>query len=98
MASVIVLPELSDSSRANSRGVLLDESASRNSKLPRSAASIVAQGPSSNARRAALTALSTSAAVPAATWAMTSPVAGLSVSSIWPSTGSTQRLSIISLV
>ena len=49
-------------------------------------------------RRAALTALSTSAGPPAATWAITSPVAGLYVSNSPPSTGSTHLLSMNNLV
>jgi len=50
---------------------------------------IVLQGPDSSALRAALTALSTSAALPAATSASTSPVAGLYVSNSPPSLEST---------
>ena len=75
--SVMVLPQLSDSRAASSAAFFSMRSASLNMSLPRSAASILLQGPDSRARRAALTALSTSGAVAAATLAMTSPVAGL---------------------
>ena len=51
---------------------------------PRSRASILRQGPESNALRAALTARSMSAASPSATWAITSSVAGLIVSNVLP--------------
>ena len=53
-------------------------SASLLSSRPRSEAFIFGHGPSSNALRAALTARSTSALSPSATWQMVSPVAGLS--------------------
>ena len=96
--SVIVLPQLSDSSAASSSACCSTRSASLKSKRPRSAASIVLHGPVSSARRAALTALSTSAALPAATLAITSPVAGLNVSNSPPSTGSIHLLSMNSLV
>ena len=61
LESVIVLPQLSDSSAASSSAFCSTRSASLKSRLPRSAASIVLQGPDSSACRAALTALSTSA-------------------------------------
>ena len=60
--SVIVLPQLSDSRAASSSAFFSTRSASLKSSRPRSAASIVLQGPDSRACRAALTALSTSAA------------------------------------
>src|SRR5688572_18689509 len=59
-------------------------SASLKRYLPRSRALIFRQGPLSNARRAAMTALSMSGLAPSATWVMTSPVAGLSVSKVFP--------------
>ena len=96
--SLIVLPQLSDSSAASSSAFSSTRSASLNSSRPRSAASIVLQGPDSRALRAALTALSTSALSASATLAITSPVAGLSVSNSPPSTGSTHLLSMNSLV
>src|SRR5207244_11611841 len=61
-------------------------SASRLSRRPRSEAFIFGQGPSSNALRAALTARSTSALSPSATWQMVSPVAGLIVGKVLPDT------------
>ena len=97
--SVIVLPQLSDSSAASSSALLLDEvgqlehAAGRGRRRPS-----CAQGPDSRAARAALTARSTSAAVPAATLAMTSPVAGLTSRSRRPRPGSTHSLSIRSRV
>src|SRR5438309_1990203 len=61
-------------------------SASLYSSRPRSAPLIFDQGPSSNALRAALTARSTSALSPSATWQIASPVAGLSVGNVLPET------------
>ena len=98
LESLIVLPQLSDSSMASSSAFCSTRSASLKSKRPRSAASIVLHGPVSRARRAALTALSTSAAPAAATLAITSPVAGLKVSNSPPSTGSVHLLSMNSFV
>src|SRR5256885_16594071 len=57
-------------------------SASLLSSRPRSEAFIFDQGPSSKARRAALTARSTSALSPSATWQMVSPVAGFTVANV----------------
>src|ERR1043165_8811501 len=51
---------------------------------PRSAPLVLDQGPSSNALRAALTARSTSALSPSATWQIGSPVQGLSVANVLP--------------
>jgi hypothetical protein len=65
---------------------------------PRSRAFIFRHGPFSNAFRAALTALSTSALSPSATLAITSPVAGLSVSNVLPLVESTHLPSISILV
>ncbi len=96
--SPIVLPQLSDSSVANSSAFCSIRSASLNISRPRSAASIALHGPDSTARRAALTALSTSAGPAAATLASASPVAGLCVSNVPPSTGSAQSLSMKSWV
>src|SRR5439155_27200949 len=53
---------------------------------PRSAPDIFDHGPDSNALRAALTARSTSALSPSATWQMVSPVAGLTVGNVLPDT------------
>src|SRR3981081_448073 len=55
-------------------------------RWPRSEAGIFDQGPSSNALRAALTARSTSALSPSATWQIVSPVAGLTVANVLPLT------------
>src|SRR3954468_2687421 len=65
---------------------------------PRSRALIFRHGPFSNARRAARTALSTSDASPSATWAITSPVAGLIVSNVRPLVEFTHLPSISILV
>src|SRR6188474_2542277 len=65
---------------------------------PRSRAFIFRQGPLSKARRAALTALFTSGASPSASWAITSPVAGLIVSNVRPLVESTHLPSISILV
>ena len=75
--SLIVLPQLSDSSAASSSAFFSTRSASLNSSRPRSAASIFLHGPASRALRAALTARSTSALSASATWQIVSPVAGL---------------------
>src|SRR5262245_55069552 len=96
--SLMVLPALYDSRTASSLAFFSTRSASLYSSRPRSAASIVAHGPDSTALRAALTALSTSLALPSATLAITSPVAGLYVSNDLPSTGSTHSLLMRSLV
>src|SRR6516225_6638110 len=61
-------------------------SASLLSSRPRSEAFILGHGPSSKALRAALTARSTSALSPSATWQMVSPVAGLTVGNVLPET------------
>src|SRR5262249_26958790 len=98
LESLIVLPQLSDSSAASSSAFCSIRSASLNIGLPRSAASIVLQGPDSRARRAALTALSTSAGPAAATFAIASPVAGLYVSNSPSSVGATHSLLMKSLV
>src|SRR5258708_5743239 len=92
LESLIVLPALSDSSVASSLALASTRSASLSRSLPRSAASILLQGPASSALRAALTALSTSLGPAAATLAMTWPVAGLYVSKEPPSIGSTHWL------
>jgi len=54
------------------------------------------QGPSSNARRAARTALSMSGTAASAAWAISSPVAGLCVSNVLPVSASTYLRSISS--
>ena len=87
--SRIGLPLSRVSSWASSSMFASIRSASLFSSRPRSRASILRQGPESNALRAALTARSMSAASPSATWAMTSSVAGLMVANVlppWPST------------
>src|ERR1700692_1851211 len=53
---------------------------------PRSEPFILAQGPVSTALRAALTARSTSALSPSATWQIASPVQGLRVAKVLPET------------
>ena len=60
---------------------------------PRSWA-VTSRQPSSNARRAALTALSTSAALASGTRAMTSPVAGFMTSNVRPDAAATHSPSI----
>src|ERR1700722_17142083 len=65
---------------------------------PRSAAEIFRHGPLSKAACAARTALSTSAESASATWAITSPVAGLMVGNVLPDSLLTHRLLINSLV
>src|SRR5208283_6178876 len=72
------------------------KSASRYISSPRCAALIFLQAPFSNARRAAPTALSTSAASASATCVITSPVDGLIVGNVFPDTESTHLLLISS--
>ena len=86
--SVIGLPASSASSVASSARFDSSRSAKRSSTLLRSAGARRDQRPSSKARRAEVTAASMSAASPAATWAMTSPVAGFSVANVTPDAAS----------
>ncbi len=89
-ASPIGLPESSDSSCARCSCSRRTMSAARSRILPRSRS--VVRGhhvPSSNVRRAALTAASTSACFESGAVAMTSPVAGLKTSNPVPSAAST---------
>src|SRR5262245_40637954 len=74
------------SSAVNSSCFCSIRSASLLRSRPRSEAFILGQGPSSKALRAALTARSTSALSPSATWQMVSPVAGLMVGNVLPET------------
>ncbi len=92
--SLIVLPQLSDSSAAELVGVLLDEVGQLEEQPAAIGGVHRAPGAGLQRPRAALTARSTSAAVPAATFAITSPVAGLYVSNSPPSAGSTHSLLI----
>jgi hypothetical protein len=71
------LPLSSDSSSASSSVCWEMRSPIRQISLPRSEGVIAGQGPDSNARRAAFTAASMSAASPSATRAMVAPVAGI---------------------
>ena len=82
--SLIGLPLSSVSSSASSSMCDLDQVGELVHQAAAIAASILRQGPESNALRAALTARSMSAASPSATWAMTSSVAGLIVSNVLP--------------
>src|ERR1700722_8432506 len=86
------------SSRASSSLWLSIRSAKRCSNRPRSDALVFRHGPWSNAARAALTALSTSAASASATWQISSPVEGLMVAKVLPDSLATQRPLIRSLV
>ena len=70
----------------NSSACARTSSAIRRRTFARSAAFIVGQGPSSNARRAAATAASTSAACPSDASVMGSFVAGSSVVNVPPAT------------
>src|SRR4029078_12193311 len=87
VVSAIGFPASSDSRRAMSSRFLRIRSPRRQSALPRSDADIFGHGPS-NASRAALTPISTSAASPSAISAIGSPVAGLSVGKRFPETAS----------
>src|SRR5579859_4487679 len=79
------LPLSSDSSCASSSACFSIKSARRFISTPRCAGVIcLRHGPLSNAVRAALTALSTSAASDSCTCAMTSPVDGLTVGNVLP--------------
>ncbi len=89
-APEIGLPTLRLSSWASSSVWSLISAASLASARPRLPAAQVAQPlRSSNARRAASTARSTSAGPPCGAVAMTLPVAGLTTSNVWPSAAST---------
>ena len=89
-APVIGLPTFRLSSWASASVLALISEANLASVRPRLPAAQVAQPlRSSNARRAASTARSTSAGPPSGTVAMTFPVAGLTTSNVWPSAAST---------
>ena len=98
LESLIGLPLSSVSRAASSSKFFSIKSASLLISRPRARASIFFHGPVSNALRAALTAKSTSALSPSATWAITSPVAGLSVSNVLPLAASRHVPSISSFV
>src|SRR5579862_4610275 len=72
------------SSHAISSACCSSRSASRFRYRPRSDAGVLRHGPDSRARRAAETALSTSAASASAICASSSPVAGLTVEKVFP--------------
>src|ERR1700677_4506516 len=95
-ATVFALPLSSDSSSASSSVFSAIRSPSRCRRRPRSDGVSRLQGPSS-AARAALTARSTSAALPWATCASTSPVPGSKLSNVSPSSASTHLPLISSL-
>ena len=82
--TVIGMPPSMDSSVASSSAFASRASAMRSSTSVRSWGFMFAQDGSSNARRAAATARSTSAGPPDATVARTEPVAGLTVSNVSP--------------
>ena len=88
-ASRTGLPLSIVSSRASSSARASSASATAKRSLPRLRASIPLHFPSSKARRAAATARSTSAASPSATCVSTSPVAGFTVSNVFPDAAST---------
>jgi hypothetical protein len=71
-----------------------DRSASLSSSFSRSAPRILRHGPDSKARRAARTALSTSAAVPAGTRATVSPLVGSTTAMVSADELSTKRPSM----
>ena len=79
------------SSWANSSALSSIMSPTRHSALARSAGGRSRHTPLSNDLRAAATARSTSSALPSATLASTSPVAGSSVSNVLPLAESTHR-------
>jgi hypothetical protein len=80
------MPMSSTSRSMNSSACARTRSAMRRRVFARSAAFIFGQGPSSNARRAAATARSTSAAAPSAASVIGSLVAGSSVVNVAPET------------
>ena len=92
--SVMVLPLSMLSSTASSSRCSRTRSASFSSTALRSSGAARDQAPPSKARRADLTARSTSAASQAATSAITSPVAGLMVGKVWPLAASRKRPSM----
>src|SRR6516225_2508566 len=89
-----VLPVFRDSSIANSSRCLVMRSPIRQRSFERSDAFIFGQGPLSKARRAALTARSTSSARPRSTVVSISPVAGFMTSIVLPETHPSDLLSI----
>src|SRR3970040_1895992 len=93
-ATLIGLPLSRDSSSANSWRYLVIRSPIFQISLPRSDGVLDAHGPDSKARRAALTAASTSALSPSATWVITSPVEGLVTANVLPDTADTHLPSI----
>src|SRR5580704_1873055 len=83
------LPLSSDSSCANSSRCFSIRSASFQIIFPRTAGEVLDQGPVWKAARAAFTARSISSRSPSATFASTSPVAGLYVAKVFPEAAST---------
>ena len=80
------LPIIQGSSSASSSRFSRMRSPSFQTRRPRSDGLNLGQGPLSNARRAALTARSTSFLSPSAACAITSPVAGFSTGNVLPET------------
>ena len=83
-ATAIGLPLSSDSSSASSSVYFEMRSPIRHTTRARSEGVIAGQGPDSNARRAARTAVSISALSPSAARAMVAPVAGFLTSKVIP--------------
>jgi 3-hydroxy-3-methylglutaryl CoA synthase len=88
-ATAYGLPLSHASSSASSSACFSTKSASLYIRTPRCAADILRQALFSNAKRAAATALSTSAASASATCVIASPVEGLMVAKVLPDTAST---------
>src|SRR6202021_630444 len=88
------LPLSIDSISANSSRFASSRSATFQISCPRWEVDILLHGPSSKARRAAVTARSTSSASASGTWATTSPVAGLYTGKVLPDAARTKRPSI----
>ncbi len=94
IASRKVFPFSSEATSANSSRRSQSASASLRTSFPRALGFILAQGPDSNARRAACTALSTSELPAAGAWKKVSPVAGLVTGMVNPSAGATDSPSM----
>src|ERR1700722_13115252 len=88
------LPLSSDSISANSSRLASSKSATFQISWPRCEGDILLHGPSSKARRAAVTARSTSSLSASGTRAITSPVAGLYTGKVLPDAARTKRPSI----
>jgi hypothetical protein len=94
IASRKVFPFSSEATSANSSRRSQRASASLRISFARAPGFIRDQGPDSNARRAAWTALSTSAGPAAGAWKKISPVAGLVTGTVPPSAGATDSPSM----